>query len=111
MELRSVEEIVRTLNAAGVRYLIAGGMAVVAYGYVRLTMDLDLILDLDEDNLRAATKSLAALDYRPLAPVPLEEFTDAGIRAQWVREKQLRVFTLFSPVHGQTEIDLFVEAL
>ena len=110
MELRSFEAIVQSLNAAGVRYLIAGGMAVVVHGYVRLTMDLDLILDLQEENLRAAVKSLGSLEYRPRAPVPLEQFIDAGIRAQWVREKQLTVFSLFSPVHDKTEIDLFVEA-
>jgi hypothetical protein len=110
MEVRSVEAIVQALNAAGVRYLIAGGMAVVAHGYVRLTMDLDLILDLDEHNLRPALTALASLGYRPLAPVPLEQFIDAGIRAEWVRDKQLTVFTLFSTIHVKTEIDLFVEA-
>ncbi len=36
MTKRSVEAIVDALNAAGVRYLIAGGLAVVAHGYVRL---------------------------------------------------------------------------
>ena len=61
MELRSVESIVKSLNAAGVRYLIAGGMAVVAHGYLRLTMDLDLILDLNEENLRAAVGALSEL--------------------------------------------------
>lgn len=47
MERRSVEAIVRALNDAGVRYLIAGGVAVVAHGYVRFTADLDVILDLE----------------------------------------------------------------
>jgi len=46
---RSVEAIVDALNAAGVRYLIAGGLAVVAHGYVRFTADVDLILDLEPD--------------------------------------------------------------
>jgi len=110
MELSSVEAVVQTLNAAGVRYLIAGGMAVVAHGYVRLTMDLDLILDLDEDNLRSAVKALASLGYRPQAPVPLEQFIDAEIRALWIRDKQLTVFSLFSSVHEKTEIDIFADA-
>ena len=72
MELRSVESIVKSLNAAGVRYLIAGGMAVVAHGYLRLTMDLDLILDLNEENLRAAVSALAArLAIAPSRPCRL----------------------------------------
>ncbi len=45
MEVRSIEAIVRSLNDAGVRYLIAGGLAVIAHGYTRVTQDVDLILD------------------------------------------------------------------
>ena len=39
MERRSIEVIIRALNEAHVRYLIAGGLAVVAHGYVRFTAD------------------------------------------------------------------------
>ncbi len=67
MEKSSVEAIVRALNEAGVRYLIVGGMAVVAHGYLRFTADLDLILDLQEDNLRRAVAALAGQGYRPRA--------------------------------------------
>lgn len=109
MERRSVEAIVRALNAANVRYLIVGGLAVVAHGYVRLTVDVDLLLDLDENNLRRAVSAFQDLGYRPKVPVPLEQYCDARIRAQWVRDKGLTVFSLFSEQHSQTDIDLFVE--
>ena len=110
MEKRSVEAIVRALNEASVRYLIAGGVAVVAHGYVRFTADLDVILDLDGDNLRKALAALAALGYSPRAPVPIEQFADPIVREQWVREKGLTVFSLFSSRHPRTEVDLFVQA-
>jgi hypothetical protein len=109
MERRSVEAIVRALQSAGVRHLIAGGLAVVAHGYVRFTADLDLVLDPDPDRLRAALAALAGLGYRPRAPVELEEFADPARRARWAREKGLTVFSLFSREHPATEIDLFVE--
>jgi len=41
VEKRSVEAIIGALNAARVRYLVAGGLAVVAHGYVRFTADID----------------------------------------------------------------------
>jgi len=44
MEVRSVEAIVRALNTAEVEYLIVGGLAVNAHGFVRLTRDVDLVL-------------------------------------------------------------------
>ena len=40
MEVRSVEAIVKALNDAKVQYLIVGGLAVNAHGFVRLTRDL-----------------------------------------------------------------------
>lgn len=110
MRKQSVEEIVRALNDASVRYLIAGGLAVVAHGYLRFTADVDLILDLDEDNTRRAVAALAALGYRPRAPVAIEEFADPKARARWAREKGMTVFCLHSPKHSTTEVDLFVES-
>jgi hypothetical protein len=109
MRKQSVEVVVRALNAADVRFLIAGGLAVVAHGYLRFTADMDLVLDFDDDNVRRAVTALAALGYRPRAPVPIDEFADASRRAAWVREKGLTVFSLHSPQHPVTEVDLFVE--
>lgn len=109
MEKHSVEHIVRELNKQRVRYLIAGGLAVVAHGYVRFTADVDLILAMDTENLTAVVSALKELRYRPRAPVDFELFIDEGNRRQWIQEKGLTVFSLWSPRHAATEIDLFVE--
>ena len=110
MTKRSVETIVDALNAAGVRYLIAGGLAVVAHGYVRFTADVDLILDLEPDNLARAIPALEAIGYQPRVPVAFQDFADAAARVRWAREKNMTVFSLFSEAHPATEIDLFVES-
>jgi DNA-binding LacI/PurR family transcriptional regulator len=109
MERHSVEAIVRSLNQAQVRYLIVGGLAVVAHGYVRFTADIDLVLDPDEAAMRRAVAALSDLGYRPRAPVPFAEFADAARRASWASEKGLTVFSAYSPEHAATEVDLFVE--
>jgi predicted nucleotidyltransferase len=109
MTVTSVESIVRALNSAGVRYLIVGGLAVVAHGYVRFTADIDLVLDPDPRSLKRALRALGDLGYRPRAPVPLEDFADVEKRAAWARDKGLTVFSLHSDDHAATEIDLFVE--
>ncbi len=110
MERRSVEAIVWALNEAGVRYLIAGGLAVVAHGYLRFTADVDLILDLETDNLRKALNALQSLGYSPRVPVLAEQFLDAEVRARWIREKGMKVFSLISTQHPKTDVDLFAEA-
>jgi len=104
----SIEVIIQALNGARVRYLIVGGLAVVAHGHVRFTADVDLVLDLDEKNLRRALAAFENLGFRPRAPVSLEDFADAEIREGWIRDKGLTVLSLFSDRHPFTEVDLFV---
>lgn len=105
----SLDTIFSALNAANVRYLVAGGFAVVAHGHVRFTADLDLVLDLGEANARRALEVLRSLDFRPRVPVPIEQFADAQSRQSWIETKNMTVFSLFSPLHPATEIDLFVQ--
>ena len=109
MQKASVESIVSALNQHQVRYLIVGGLAVVAHGYVRFTADLDIILAVDTQNLQRAVKALESLGYKPRAPVAIEQFVDPAARRQWAEEKGMVVFTLFSAAHPATEIDLFIE--
>jgi len=92
-----------------VRYLVVGGVAVVLHGVPRFTADIDLVLALDRANVLAALDALAALAYRPRAPVPLLDFADPSLRRDWIEEKGLTVFSLWSPDHPATQIDLFVE--
>jgi hypothetical protein len=109
METRSVENVFRALQDAAVRYLVAGGLAVVAHGYVRMTVDIDLIVDLSPDNARRMLDALGSLGYRPLIPVAMESFADAEIRRTWVVEKDARVFQLYSDQHPTARVDVFIE--
>ena len=52
------QELLKSLNSNGVRYLVIGGLAVVLHGYVRNTTDLDIAIADDEAN---ADRILAAL--------------------------------------------------
>jgi hypothetical protein len=110
MEKRSIEAIVGALNAAHVRYLIAGGLAVIAHGHVRLTKDVDLIVDFETSNLHRAIAALSGLGYRPAVPVPFEDFANADKREEWIRDKNALVFMVFSDEHPTARIDLFIKA-
>ncbi|OGR91725.1 MAG: hypothetical protein A2V88_09150 [Elusimicrobia bacterium RBG_16_66_12] len=46
------EPIFDALNRAGVRYVVVGGLATVLHGYARLTVGIDLIVDLAPDEAR-----------------------------------------------------------
>lgn len=58
-DLRSLLE---ALTADGVRFVVIGGVAVGAHGYVRGTEDLDLVPDPDPENLQRLTATLSKLE-------------------------------------------------
>jgi hypothetical protein len=55
----------RALNRESVRYLVFGGIAVIARGVTRATQDLDLFLDPAPDNVAAARRALQAVFADP----------------------------------------------
>lgn len=109
MKLKSVQAIVEALNGNKVRYLVVGGLAVIAHGYLRFTKDLDLVIQLVPDNITRALEALSKLGYRPTVPVSAEAFADSAKREEWIREKGMTVFQLWSDAHRETPVDVFVQ--
>jgi len=108
MEVRSVEAIVKALNDAQVQYLIVGGIAVNAHGFLRFTNDVDLVIGLEPENLVRGLRTLEAIGYQPRTPVRFEEFADAETRKRWKDEKNMLVFQLWSDAHRATPVDVFI---
>lgn len=77
-DLRSLLE---ALNTAGVTFIVIGGVAVGAHGYVRGTEDLDLVPDPDPENLSRLTEALTDLESTlpTVAERPFEAAQDAGV--------------------------------
>jgi hypothetical protein len=96
------------LNDAEVRYLIVGGLAVVAHGYVRYTQDIDIVLQLQRENVLRAMSALDAIGYRPLIPVPARDFADEQLRGTWIRDKGMIVFQMLNHDRPSTRLDIFV---
>lgn len=108
MKVSSFEALAEALHASDVRYLVAGGLAVAAHGYLRFTNDVDLVLHLAYDNTRRAVSALAELGYRPHVPVRAEDLADPRERERWIEEKGLVVLSFFSDLHRETPVDVFV---
>jgi len=104
----SIERVLAALNQAEVRYLVVGGVAVVLHGHLRTTADLDLVVQLEPANAQRAVTALAALGFRPKAPVSLAVFADAAERARLIRQKGLTVLSLWCEQDPGFEVDLFV---
>ncbi len=103
------EPIVDALNRADVRYVVVGGLATVLHGFARLTADIDLAVDLSPAEARKAIGVFIGLGFRPRAPVDPLAFADPAVRGSWIRDKGMRVFSMWDPANPIREVDLFVE--
>jgi predicted nucleotidyltransferase len=108
MKLTSFTVIVSALESAGVRYIVAGGLAVNAHGYLRFTKDVDIVVQLVPENVERAFAALTAAGYRPSVPIAAAQFADEGMRAGWIRDKNMQVLQFWSDNHPETPIDMFV---
>ncbi|MDP3775606.1 MAG: hypothetical protein Q8Q85_15200 [Gemmatimonadales bacterium] len=108
MRVASLEALVRAFNSEGVPFIVVGGLAVNAHGYGRFTQDVDLVIELTPEHVRATFRALASLGYRPRVPVTAEQFSDPAQRARWIAEKQMQVLSFDADAHRETPVDIFV---
>ena len=103
------EAVFKALQQRRIRYAVAGGVALVLHGVVRFTADLDLIVDLEQENLRRFVKAMQDLGYRPRNPVSAEEFIDPLKRMAWKSEKRMTGFSFAAPAPSMELVDVFIE--
>lgn len=106
MKLSSFGALVRALNHAGVRYLVTGGLAVNAHGYLRYTKDADLVIRLLPENILRTFTALTGIGYRPNIPITAEHFADTQLRASWIRDKNMQVLEFLSDAHHEPPVDV-----
>ena len=102
------EPIFTILNAAGVRYVVVGGVAAVLHGYARMTADVDVAVDLAPQESLKMIRALVSQGFRPQVPVSAEAFADPAVREEWLQEKHMRAFSLVDPANPMRVIDVLL---
>lgn len=97
------------LNKANLRYVVVGGLATVLHGYARLTVDVDLMVDLAPDEAEKIISTLTILGFVPQLPIDPSSFANVQTRQQWNKEKNMQVFSMVDPHNPLRIVDLFVE--
>jgi len=109
MRVAHFEQVFGSLQRAQVRFLVVGGVAVVAHGVVRYTNDLDLVFAFDEDNLRKGVQTLEGLGFKAGIPTTAAAFADPENRRHWAQEKNMLVFQMALFAEDDLPIDIFIE--
>ncbi len=101
-------DLFRTLQEESVDYVVVGGLAINLHGVERATMDVDLVLAMDESNLRRFLAAATRLKLKPSLPVSIESLCDAKQLDAWVREKHLIAFPLRPASPNVPTVDIIV---
>ena len=97
-----------TLARHDVRYLLVGGLAVNIHGIPRMTMDVDVIIALDPENVDHFIAAVAALGLRPVLPVTMAELADPAKRREWVEQRNRVAFALRAQEAGVPTVDVML---
>jgi|SRR5579863_238724 len=73
------KEFLKSLDAHNARFMLIGGYAVNAFGYVRNTVDMDIWIASDPDNLRRVLNAIRDFGF-PAAPDDLLHEANAMVR-------------------------------
>lgn len=101
-------DLFRGLSDCQVRYLVVGGLAMNLHGVPRMTMDVDLVLAMDDANLERFVECARKLGLRPVAPVALEQIRNPEVRRQWVEQKHMVAFALRPAAPDGPTIDILI---
>ena len=98
----------KALQDHGIDYLLIGGLAVNLHGVPRMTMDVDLLIALDTDNITKLEACSQFLGLRPSAPIQLADLADASKREALFREKHLIALSLIGTKPETPVVDIVI---
>ncbi len=88
-----VMHVARLLNEQCVRYLLVGGYALAAHGYVRMTQDVGIAVAPDEENARRRIAALAQLPDGAAATMAGESDPFQGDRLGTDPDRGVQLYT------------------
>jgi len=86
---------------------VVGGVAVNLHRYIRMTTDLDIVLEMSDENIRNAISILKACGFTVKIPVDPMGLADSRTRAEWMRRKNLKAINFWRR-SGRDQIDVIV---
>ena len=91
-----------------VKFIICGGVAAVLHGVERMTLDLDIAIDMETSNVHKFLTVIKETHLVPRAPIPSETLLDPEKIKMLIQEKNARVFTFTDEEKPWRQIDVFI---
>jgi hypothetical protein len=104
----NIKDMLLALSDAGVAFVVAGGVAAVMHGVERMTLDLDVSVQMEFDNVHRFLSAMRNQGLQPRVPVPPEMLLDPVEVRRIVTEKHALVFTFIDPEDPFRHVDVFL---
>ena len=98
--------VARALDRARVPYALVGGFAVALHGAVRGTVDVDVVIRLQEAVFQRTEKAFIALGLQPRLPVTASEVF--RFREEYVHNRNMRAWTFVNPSLPSEIVDVIL---
>ncbi|MFW6172155.1 MAG: nucleotidyl transferase AbiEii/AbiGii toxin family protein [Elusimicrobiota bacterium] len=102
-------EIFREFNNNEIKYIVCGGLAVNLHNIPRMTYDIDLLLEMEDENIRKYIQLVREWGFSPKRPVKIEDFEVSEKRKEWINEKNMRSFNVYNEDWAISEIDVLID--
>jgi len=111
------DELLRVLIGGDVDFVVIGGFAVVAHGYVRATKDLDIVPRPDPENRETLFAALGTVDARPIeegdlrpTEMPVEWSAEAlGYGGNWALATRFGRIDILQYIEGVDAVETYTE--
>lgn len=100
--------LLHSLSAAHVEFIVAGGVACVLHGVERVTLDLDLSLNFSPESLSGFLRVMKEFGLPPRAPVAADVLADPDARQAIAENKHAMVFTFQDTNDPFWHVDVFL---
>ncbi len=104
------EKLLVLLADGGVQFVLVGGIAVTLHGYVRLTEDVDILVEPSPANIGRLLATLAEYGEGYARELSPDDFTDEEGAIRIVEETEMSQIDIFTRMAGRHYDDLATDA-
>ena len=101
-----LQEVVGSLQKAGVSYAVAGGYAVALHGAVRGTVDIDLVIACNERSYVDTERALLSIGLRPKLPVGAKDVF--RFREEYIGNRNQHAWSFYDPKDPSRLVDIII---
>jgi|SRR5881397_2657506 len=104
-----INEILFALTDAEVEFVVGGGVAAVLHGVERVTLDIDLALDMDPANVEKFLHVIRGLGLQPRVPILARDLMSREAVQRMIAEKGALVFSFVDFDRPLRHVDIFLQ--